>query len=80
MLRIASIAQPPCLRAAFLLPEEDCRPLQEIAWVLGQVTAEGITNIIHAFTWHGVAVRVLGLVTFVVVRLMSKPDRLDSTR
>jgi len=64
----------------FFVARKDRRPLQEIAWVLGQVTAEGITTIIHAYTWHEVAVRVLALVTFVVVRLMSKPDRPDSAR
>jgi len=35
-----------------LLPEKDRSPLQEIAWVLGQLSAEGIVEIIHALTLH----------------------------
>jgi len=34
------------------LPEKDQSPLQEIAWVLGQLSAEGIVKIIHALTLH----------------------------
>ena len=80
MLRTAGIAEPPRFPGGFFVARRERQPLQDIAWVLGQVTAEGITKVIHAYTLHEVAVRVLVLVTLVATRWMPKPDRPDRTR